>query len=199
MTRLITALSFGFTALVAFVATAFAAGAVTSDDGSILELARPVFDSIMAGDYLAAVSLALVFAVALAKRYAPGKAGEWMHTDAGGALATFFMSLGGALATATMGGAPWQWGMLWMATQVAFFAAGGYVMVKKVIVEPLLKPLAAKAPMWAQPIFMLVFWIFDKKTATASIEAKATAAGDAAVAAKPSTGVNSIAGTPTDL
>ncbi len=68
-------------------------------------------------------------------------------------------------------------------------------MFKNLIIEPLLKPLAAKAPAWMQPLFQLVFWVFDKPSAVATAEA----AGKAAVAAAPGAGIAAVAGKPTEV
>lgn len=172
--------------LAGFFVSAHAAAAAAPDDGNMLDMARPIFDEIMKGHFIASAALALVLSVALLKRYAPGKLGTFVHSDAGGSLSTLLMSFGGALATATVGGAPWTWGMMWTATTIAVTAAGGYVMFKKLIVEPILKPLSKKTPAWMQPIWSILFFLFDKKVN--DLEA-AQKAGDAAVAAQPATGV----------
>lgn len=169
-----------------FLVSANASTAMAPEDGSLTDLARPIFDEIMKGHYIAAAALTLVLMVALVKRYAPGKVGEFVHSDPGGALTTLLMSFGGALATATMGGAPWTWAMLWTAATLAVTASGGYVLVKKLLVEPILKPLSTKTPAWMTPIWSMVFWIFSKK-----VEAQEAAkeAGDTAVKENPPTGV----------
>lgn len=182
--------------LAGFVATAHAATAVAPDQGNLLDLARPIFDQVMAGHYLAAAAFALVLSVALVKRYAPGKFGTFVHSDPGGAMTTMLMSFGGALATATMGGAPWTWAILWTAFGVGIAAMGGYAAIKKLVIEPLLRPLMAKAPLWMQPLFAIVMWIFDKPVLA---DKKAEDAGDAAVAAKPAEGINGLTGEPKDL
>lgn len=180
--------------LLGFTVSAHAAQAASPDDGNLLDLARPVFDQIMAGHYIASAALCLVLAVALVKRYAPTRFQPFLHSDAGHALTTLAMAFGGALATATIGGAPWHWGMLTTAGGVAVTAVGGLMMVEHLLVEPLLKPLIAKLPPWAQPIAGIIMWIFDKPASQAQIDANATKAGDAAVAATPSTGAAGVVG-----
>lgn len=200
MKRLLSPLSISFgvagVLLAGFVASAFAASAVAPDEGNLLDLARPIFDQVMAGHYLAATAFALVLAVALVKRYAPGKLGTLVHSDAGGALTTLGMAFFGAIATATMGGAPWTWAMCWTALTIGVTAAGGYAILKKVVIEPLLRPLMEKAPGWLKPILALVMWIFDRPTMATQ---KAEDAGDAAVAAHPATGATTVIGEPKDL
>lgn len=182
--------------LTGFLVSAHAAQAASSEDGNILDLARPIFDEIMKGHYIAAAAFALVLTVALVKRYAPGKAREFVQSDPGGALLTLLMAFGGALGTATMTGAPWTWGMLWTSLGVGIAAMGGYTAIKKLFVEPLLRPLMARAPAWAQPLFALVMWIFDKPTLAGQ---KASADGALAVAKSPATGTTSVTGQPKDL
>lgn len=193
------ALGFMGVVLAGFLVSAHASQAAAPDDGTLLDLARPIFDQIMKGDYIPAAAAALIFCVALLKRYAPGRYGEFVHSDVGGSLTTLAMSFGGALFTATVGDAPWTWAMLWTSSQVAFYAAGGYVLLKKLLVEPVLKPLAARAPSWAQPLFAMVMWIFDKKVSEGEVLVAAKNAGDAAVKANPGAGASTIVGDAKDL
>lgn len=180
------ALGFLGVLITGFFVSASAQSTVIPEDGNLLDLARPVFDEIMKGHYVAAAALSLVLLVALVKRYAPGKVGEFVHSDPGGALTTVLMSFGGALATATMGGAPWSWAMMWTAATIAVTAAGGYVLLKKLIVEPILKPLSKKTPAWMAPVWSIVFFLFQKKIDAAEAARKA---GDEAVKDNPPTGV----------
>lgn len=177
--------------LAATTASAFAAGATLPEDGSVLDFVKLVWDAFSKGQSLYAGSIALFGAMVLAKRYAPGKAGAWLHTDVGGALTALVMSFAASMASSLAGGAGVTLAMVKAATMIAVGAAGGYSLIKKLIVEPILKPMAAKAPKWAQPLFAIVFWFFDKKS---PIE-KAEAAGEAAVKADPAKGI----GTPTEI
>ena len=195
MSKLRNVISLTFIGLVSFVATAWAAAGETDLSGT----ARMLFDYVMSGRYVAGAAASLVLAVALAKRYAPGKMGEWLHSDVGGSLATFVMSLGGALMTATAGSVPWSWGMLTMSAKVAFFAAGGYVLLKKALVDPFLRPLAAKCPAWMQPAFGIMFWLFDKKVSANEALAASHAAGSAAVALHAASGANGVVDKQVDL
>lgn len=186
------------------VTSAHATQTMSPDDGNWLDLARPVFDAIMAKQYIPAVAFALVLSVALVKRYAPEWKGlrKFVHSDPGGVLTTFLMSYFGAFGTAAAAtGSGWAGLTLAVAKTsglVALAAIGGYVGVKKFLL-PLLQPLMNKAPSWMQPLFTFVFWAFDKKLAAAETERKADEAGDAAVADKPSTGVDGVLGAPTDV
>lgn len=181
-TTLILLLLFGF------VATAFAASATVPDDTSLLELLRPVYDAFAHGQYLIAGMAALVFAVAAAKRYAPAKWGiaDWVHGEVGGPLMILLGSFGATMMTSLAAGTA-TWAMFKTAGMIAAGAAGVYTLIKKLFIEPILKPLAAKAPKWMQPMFAMVFWFFDRPSPVAVAEA----AGQKAVDEKPATGISS--------
>ncbi len=183
--------------LCTLTATAFAANAMLPDSDSLWDLLRPVYDAFTAGHKLYAGMLALVVVVALIKRYAPEAFGlrKFVYSDIGGALLTLFASFGGAMATALASGAGASWATVKTALYIAFGAAGGYSLIKRLIVDPILRPMAAKAPSWSQPIFMVVFWMFDRPTAIQAAEV----AGDAAVAAKPAAGVDGVTGAPDEV
>lgn len=175
--------------LFSFTGTSLAFAQASPDNGNILDLAKPVLDAVMGGRFAYAASLALVLLVALGRRYGVSR-WKFLATDAGGSLLVLLGAFGGALATALAAGAGMSWGLLWAAVGVAVSASGGYTLVKRLVVDPLLRPLASKAPKWAQPLFKLLLWIFDNQSV-----AKAEAAGEAAVEAKPSAGLP----TPNDL
>lgn len=184
MNRIVTIAALVAVALVSFAATAFAAGAAAPADGSWLDLARPVFDAVMSGNYLAASALALVLLVAVARRYGSDRV-LFLGTDAGGALLVLVGAFGGAVASASLGGAPWSVDLMWTAAKVAAGAAGGYSLIKRLVM-----PLVNKAPAWLRAPLQLILWIFEAR------QTKSTAAGAAAVAAKPGAGVKSVTGAP---
>jgi hypothetical protein len=172
--------------LAAFAGTAFAAGAVAPADGSLLDLARPIFDAVMHGQYWIAASLALVMLTALARKYGTGKL-PFLATGAGAAILVLVGSFGGALATALLAGSAISLGLAFTALKVAFAAAGGFSLAKS-LVAPLLRKIQAKAPIWAQPIFGILFWAFERPEALATAEA----AGAAAVKAAPAKGAAGV-------
>jgi len=184
--------------LVSFTATAFAAGAATGDDGSILDLLRPVYDAFRDGHYVAAGALAVVLLVALIKRYAPGKIGDFVHSDAGGAATTLMISFAGTIAAATGAGQPWTWSILWISGGIAFAAAGGYAVMKKLVIEPMLASswYQDKVPSWAKAMLAVVLWVFDSRAGADQAIAKAEKDGADAVAANPGTGADAVAGKP---
>jgi len=194
-------------AFVAFLSlnAAAAVDAAATDSTNWVDLAKPVYDAFVGHNPALGVCLALVLLVALIKRYVgtTGTVGTFVHSDAGGSL----LVLVGAAATAAgaaLGtpGAHISLTLLKQAALVGVSAAGGYAMIKNLIIEPVLKPLAAKAPSWAQPVFSLIFAIFDHAPGTVAPDpqleiAKAIVVGQTAVATKPPTGADGITGTPT--
>ena len=86
------------------------------------------------------------------------------------------------------------WAIARHALAIAVGAAGGYSLVKRLLI-PKIRWLASKCPAWAQPAFRMILWLFDAPDAVA----KAEAAGAAAVKAKPSTGISGIVGDPRDV
>jgi hypothetical protein len=173
---------------------ALAANAVDPADGS-LDLARSVYDAFSGGRYAYCGALAIVLLVALVKRYAGPKV-PWLHTDAGGSTLVLAGSTATAAAAALAApGATVSLALMKTSLMIGVAAAGGFSIVKALLIEPLLKPLQAKLPAWAQPIMQVVMWIFDKPDPIA----EATAAGNAAVAASPSTGVAGVSGKSTEV
>lgn len=182
--------------LLSFVATAFAAAAVTPDEGSLLELAKPILAAVMAGQWLLGAATALVFAVAVARRYLVERI-PFLATDAGGALLTLVGSFGGAVATALAAGGAVSLGLMWTALGVAATAAGGYALVKKLIVDPLRATswYKERAPSWFRAMFDVLMWIFTKPDAVKQAEE----AGKQAVEEKPATGAEGVVGKPEEF
>lgn len=178
--------------LLAFTATSFAA-AGASEDGSLLDYAKPVLDAVMSGNYAYAAALALVLVAAVARKYG-AKHWSFLATDAGGALIVLLASFGGALATTTAAGAWPSLAMVWVAAKVAAMAAGGWSLVKKILIDPL-RPWASRQPAWIQAVFAVITWVFDKPDPIADAIAK----GEAALAANPSTGAPGVGGVPRDV
>jgi len=184
--------------LVAFAGVSHAATTAEPTDGSLLDLLKPVYDAFVAGNKIYAGALALVAALALLKRYAPGKFGAWLGTDIGGTLMALATSFFGAIATAfASGNTPFSMGLVWTAAHIAAVAAGGYAIIKKLVYNPLIASTwyQTKAPIWAKTAIGMIGWIFEDSPAVTA----AKAAGDAAVAANPAPGVAADVGKPTEI
>lgn len=188
-TRMLIVLAF----LLSFAGVAAAADAIDSNS-TTLDLAEGIYNAFHGGHYAYAAAIGLILGVALIKRYLSPKI-AWLNSDAGGSILVLLGAGSTALAASLAGGGAFTFGLAENAFMVGVAAAGGYAMFKNLIVTPLLKPLAAKAPAWAQPIFQVIFWIFDKEDPTTT----AVAAGNAAVAAAPAPGVSAVVGTPPDV
>jgi hypothetical protein len=177
---------------------------VTTDDSSLIDLARPVYDAFVNHQYGLMIPLAIVLIVALLRRL-PGKVGTFMHSDFGGTISA--LSIGGATAVGAalaVPGAHVTFDILKAGFAAGVLAAGGYAVLKHVFVDPVLPKLAALAPSWLQPILNLFISIFDHSTApkqppTAEVVNKATTAGTAAVAANPGQGAAAVVGAPVEV
>lgn len=192
--RVVTAMLSLLALVLMFGVAAASAGALAPEEASLLDLARPVLDALLAGQPGLAALLALVLATAAARRYG-AKRWPWLGTDAGGTLLVLLGSFGGAGASLMYGGAAFGLSLMWTALLLAFAAAGGYTAVKRLVIVPLLRPLRDRAPAWLKPILNLALWVFERPDPVA----KAEAAGAAAVTDKPSTGVAGIVGAPRDV
>ena len=192
MKKIYTTMALTAITLVSFTAAALAAGAVVPADGSLIDLFKPIYEAMMGRHWWLGGSLTLVFCVAVFKKCAPAKWQEWSNGDVGGAVLVLVGSFGGALATGLLaiGTDAVTLALAWTALKVALGAAGGYSLIKK-----LLGPIAAKAPLWMQPVLNVLLWMFNSSPAIV----KAEEAGKAAVAAAPGAGVVVIVGEFTEI
>lgn len=169
------------------------AGVAFAEPEALIDLAKPVLSAILSGQYAYAAALALVLAVAAARRYG-GARFPFLRSDAGGASLALVGGIGGALVNSLAAGGGVSLALLWSALLVAVGAAGGYSLIKRLIVTPILEPLAARAPAPIRAVLGVILWAFRSNAA-----ADATAAGNAAVVASPSSGVAGIVGEPRDF
>lgn len=109
--------------------------------------------------YAYAAALALVLLVALVRRYA-GPRWPWLHTDAGSSVLVLLGSFGASLATALSGGAPLTLNIAWAALGVATTAAGGYALLKQLLVTPILCKWEASAGSTTKKVLRAVLWVF---------------------------------------
>ncbi len=194
------ALSFLVVTFLFFTATAFAAGAVEAavpPDADLSSLGRPLYDAIVHGQYWMAAALALVFAVALFKRYAPaGRGRAFANSDAGGGLLVLLGSFGGAAATLLLGG-PMTWDLVIAAAKVATSAAGGFVLIKNILIAPLMKSdwYKNRAPLWLKALISMSTWVFAKQNSVAAAED----AGVKALEDKPAPGNDGVVGKPDEF
>lgn len=186
-------------AVLSFGATAYAAGAAAPTEGSLLDLAKPVFEAVMSGQGWLAAALALVLLVTAARRYGAVRF-PFLGSKLGGVALNLLLSFGGAAATAIMAGASASFGLAFTALKVAVAAASGFELVKELI-APMLRGLvdrlhSAKLRAMLHAGLNFALWAFENRGKAAV--AKAEKAGDAAVEAKPAAGAAGVVGTPTN-
>lgn len=177
--------------LASFGATAYAASTATAAEESLLDMLKPVYDAFRGGHYIGAGALTVIFAVALLKRYAPGRLRKFVYSDLGGTLSAFLVAAAGSVA-ASSPDASWSWSILSTAFTLGLAGAGGYTVIKKVLVDRLLASTwyNTKAPSWIKMGLRVVLWVFAKPASEAAVLAAAEKAGQDAVAAEPSRGVD---------
>ena len=170
--------------LVGMNGAALAADTVDPQDGP-LDLATTIYNAFTGGHRAYAAAVALVAVVALVRKKFGAK-WPWMHTDAGSAAMVLAGTFGTTLAASLAGGGAFTGAMAWSALCVAFSTAGGYAMVKKLVVEPAFVPLAARAPMPLRQVLQAVIWFFqhasDPGQASAAPAQAPTPAGNAPAA-----------------
>lgn len=185
MRPIVSTLTAALAFLLAFAGTAAAQSVAAGDEGSLLDLARPVLDALLDGKPGLAAMLALVVVAAGAQKWLAPRV-PFFATSLGAALIVLVGSFGGAAAALLSGGATWSLALVWTALKVAAGAAG-----IRGLAKPLVQWAAGHAPAWIRPLFTLVLWALEKKPgATVTAEA----AGDAAVAAKPAPGAEAVTG-----
>lgn len=178
-----------------FAGTALAAGAALPDDASLLEYARPVFDAIVHGQWWIAAASALILVVAAARKYAPtegrfGWTGRVLASTPGVMASTFLLSFAGAVVTALMALGPsgvMSWAIAKTALLVGVTAIGTWKALHSLATWAVSTEFyKSKVPAWVQSLVATVLALIGSNAI-----AKAEAAGQRAVDAKPATGAAS--------
>lgn len=188
-----------FVASLAFMGVTFAAaaGAAVADNTSLTDLARPVLDAILHGQYWAGAALLLVLGVAALRKYGSTR-WPWLATGVGAALLVLAGAFGAAFATSLAAGALPTFALAETALKIAAAAAGGWSLLRSLIV-PLIDWAKPKAPAWAAPFFALLVWAFEQPSAAEATIANSINAGVKAVDAKPAAGIAGVTGTATEI
>ena len=159
--------------------------ALAQTDAQLADLAKPVLDAVMGGNYLYGAALALVLLVALVRRFG-GAVWPLLASKKAAPFLVMVGAFGAAMATSLGAGEGVTVAMAWAAVKVAVLAAGGYSLLK-----PVLQALQKRSPMWADPLFAVAGWIFETRSKAAEAKiAKAIDAGVKAVADKQAQGVD---------
>lgn len=166
-----------------FTGTAFAASAAAPDQQSLLDLAKPVFDAVVHGQWWVAAAAAVVLLCALARKHMPAKYTEGVKGDIIGTGLVFVMAFAGAIFTTLVGpgAAAMSAAVALTALKVAVAAIGGYNILHKLASWAV---ASGKLPAWALPIVKILTSMIGSDAV-----AKAEAAGDKAVAADPPRGM----------
>lgn len=192
MKKALTALSVAALAFLSFGATAIAAGEVTPDDGSLLDLARPVFDAVMHGQWWLGAALAVVLLTAAAKKYLPDAyGGKYVRSELGAMATAFLLSFGGAIATTMAApGAAMTMAVAMAALKIGAAAVGGWMILHKVM------QVVVATKFWNDrvpaPVKALVSFVLGLVGSSAI--SKAEKAGQEAVDASPPQGPAQVNG-----
>jgi hypothetical protein len=190
MKSLLSALSVVAVGLLSFVATAFA---TTGIEAPLSDHLKAIVDAMRGGQYALAAFAALSALVAASWRYG-ARWFPWLGTSEGKAILTFVGGFTATVAAGLAGGGALTGSLLWAAVGAAATLAGGYALIKELVVPRLvwLRDLSWM-PGWAKTVIDLGLWVFARDRATV---AKAEAAGQAAVDATPTNGIAGAIGSP---
>lgn len=180
--KIATAALMAGSSLFGFAAMGAAAQPVPGETDALGDLLRQLFESFSKGQTALAGVLALILAVRLVREYVAPKV-PWLRSDVGGASSLLLLAFAGSLASALVAGSALSWPLAWGALKLAVAAAGGYTLVRR-----LLLPLLEKIPMpaWLKSVLNAALYMFGKPGESAL--AAAAQAGDDAVAASPPAG-----------
>lgn len=158
-----------------FGATARAADAAGATDAtSLLDLLTPVYHAFQGGHYAYAGALTVIALMGLLRRYAGGKFATFIHSDAGGTLATLLTAAAAACASALAApGGHLSLSLLETALLVGVGAVGGFVALKR-LAAPALQWLQARLPAPLASAMQLALFVFDKPSPTPAPAAPAS-------------------------
>lgn len=166
----------------AFTGTALAADAVATADPSLSETARMIFDAVMHGSWWAAAAYGVILAMVGVRKLMPASWKEGVRGDIVGTAAAFVLAFAGSVATVMVApGAAMTTAVAMTAAKIGVAAIGGYTIIHKIVGW---LGAASWMPSWAMSALRLVAMMVGSNAIK-----KAEAAGDAAVAAKPPTGL----------
>ena len=150
--------------VVSFQGVAAAAAVADPSAQAVPDLLAMLYAAVTGGQWYYAASISLVALVALARKYG-GDRFPFFHTDQGAALLVLLGSFGGMMVSNLADHAAPTWGMVSTAFGIAFGAAGGYAMVKTLIVLPYLVPLRGHLPAPLSWLLEGVLYFFDHSPA----------------------------------
>lgn len=96
--------------------------------------ARIILEAVQSSNWSLLASLALVALVWASRKFLAPKV-PFLGTDAGGALLALAGGAAGAILTAVMAGSAFSWPLVLLGLKTGFTAAGGWAVIKKLIVQ----------------------------------------------------------------
>lgn len=184
-----------FLFLVGFVASSSAAAYTPlPDDAPILEFLKPVLEAVRQGHGWIAFLAGLIALSTVARRYLAPRIG-FFRTKLG-AYAIVFTNAYGVAALAALGAAGTHALTLSLAWSVALsvaIATSAYELIR-----PILQALAERDLGVFSYVVKALLYFFDSNPADAAVK-EAEAAGEAAVQASPSQGIDGVTGKPTEI
>lgn len=148
------------TVRVAQAAAELATVAAANQD-PLVELVRLLWVAITGGEFISIVVALLVIISSLLARFGVHLS-KWFGTGAGRAVITLLVAFSGGLSSALAVGTPITWGVLRTVIVFALTAAGGYSLIKALIVEPLTPWMRDRAPEWLRLIWRGLTWVYDR-------------------------------------
>ncbi len=168
--------------LAGFTGTALAADAVAATDPSLSDTARMIFDAVMHSQWWAAAAYGVILGCIGFRKLMPASWKSGVRGDVVGTALAFVLAFAGSIATVAVApGAAMTTAVALTAAKIGAVAIGGYTIVHKIVGW-----LAAwgKLPAWAMSLLRLIAMMVGSNAVK-----RAEAAGAAAVAAKPPTGM----------
>jgi len=148
------------TVRVAHAATQLVAVAAASED-PLFELARLLWVAVSGGEFVSIAVAILVMLSALLARFGV-RLTRWFGTSGGRAVITLLVTFFGGLSAALAAGTEVTWAVLRTVFVFAATTAGGYSLIKALVIEPLTPWMRDRAPDWLHLIWRGVSWVYDR-------------------------------------
>ncbi len=153
-------------------------------------IAGAVYQGVVKGNWWLAAVAALLLTVTAMRKTLAGRF-PFLGTDHGGALLPFVLSALAAAATALAGGGAFNVALMLAALKVAWGSVGGYVALRKFWTWFLARIGMGWLASWLDKLGL---GMTPEKALLRAVEA-----GEAAVVAKPGTGLAGVTGPPTEV
>lgn len=126
----------------------------------LFELARMLWVAIDKGEFISIAVTSLVMFSALLARFGV-RLTSWFGTGAGKAVITLLVTFSGGLSAALATNTEITWEILRTVSIFALATAGGYSLIKVLIVEPL-TPWMQNRAAWIRSVWRALTWVYDR-------------------------------------